>query len=182
MLAELEDEPDAAGLLPRLPPVPRAAARARRARPDAMLAHFVHIPWPQPDYWTVLPPSDRAARSTTGLLANDVVGFHTRALAATTSSSCEDVLGAEVDCDASVVDCDGRRTLVTAHPISVDPAEFDELARATPVLAAERRARRGAGREQLVLRVDRTDPSKNSSAAFARSSSSSSATPSCTGG
>ena len=27
----------------------------REARPDAALAHFVHIPWPQPDYWRVLP-------------------------------------------------------------------------------------------------------------------------------
>src|SRR4051794_32582656 len=27
----------------------------RRARPDAVLSHFVHIPWPEPDYWTILP-------------------------------------------------------------------------------------------------------------------------------
>jgi trehalose 6-phosphate synthase len=49
---------------------------------------------------------------------------------------------------------------VTVHPISVDPAEFDELAESEAVLAAERElaARRP---EKLVLRVDRTDPSKN---------------------
>jgi trehalose 6-phosphate synthase len=46
------------------------------------------------------------------------------------------------------------------HPISVDPAEFDELAASPAVLEAERSlvARRP---EKLVLRVDRTDPSKN---------------------
>ena len=27
----------------------------RDRAPDALLAHFVHIPWPQPDYWRVLP-------------------------------------------------------------------------------------------------------------------------------
>jgi trehalose 6-phosphate synthase len=48
---------------------------------------------------------------------------------------------------------------VTA-PISVDPHEFDELAESEAVLAAEREI--VAGRpEQLVVRVDRTDPSKN---------------------
>ena len=56
----------------------------------------------------------------------------------------------------------GRRTSarVTAHPISVDPAEFDELAASEPVLGQERElvAERP---EQLILRVDRTDPSKN---------------------
>jgi trehalose 6-phosphate synthase len=49
---------------------------------------------------------------------------------------------------------------VTSHPISVDAAEFDELAGSPDVLAAEEEieARRP---ERLVLRVDRTDPSKN---------------------
>jgi trehalose 6-phosphate synthase len=48
---------------------------------------------------------------------------------------------------------------VTA-PISVNPAEFDELAEGDAVLAAEQEivARRP---EKLVVRVDRTDPSKN---------------------
>src|SRR5437588_170344 len=49
----------------------------RDARPDALLAHFVHIPWPQPDYWHTLPQTLRGAIHD-GLLANDVVGFHAR--------------------------------------------------------------------------------------------------------
>jgi trehalose 6-phosphate synthase len=51
-----------------------------------------------------------------------------------------------------------RRTVVA--PISTDPEEFDELATSDAVLAAEREivARRP---ERLLLRVDRTDPSKN---------------------
>jgi trehalose 6-phosphate synthase len=59
-----------------------------------------------------------------------------------------------------VVSRDGSTSLVTVHPISVDPGEFDDLAASEPVLEAERElvARRP---EKLVLRVDRTDPSKN---------------------
>src|SRR5918997_7056392 len=30
-------------------------ALVRRARPDAFLHHFIHIPWTQPDAWRVLP-------------------------------------------------------------------------------------------------------------------------------
>ena len=50
----------------------------RRARPDAFLHHFVHIPWTQPDAWRVLP---RGVRNELyeGLLANDIIGFHTTA-------------------------------------------------------------------------------------------------------
>ena len=54
----------------------------------------------------------------------------------------------------------GRRARVTASPISIDPEEFDELAESPEVLEAERELveRRP---ERLVVRVDRTDPSKN---------------------
>jgi trehalose 6-phosphate synthase len=49
---------------------------------------------------------------------------------------------------------------VSANPISVEPGEFEELAESGAVLAAERRL--AAERpEKLVVRVDRTDPSKN---------------------
>jgi trehalose 6-phosphate synthase len=44
--------------------------------------------------------------------------------------------------------------------MSVDPAEFDELATSAPVLAAEAEIAERRP-ERLVLRVDRTDPSKN---------------------
>ena len=112
-----------------------APAFVRRERPDALLAHFVHIPWPESDAWTVLPPSIRRDVFA-GLLANDVVGFHTQRWQRNFLRSCVDVLGAAVDGD--VVQHDGRRTLVTSHPIGIDPAELDELKQDEDVLARER--------------------------------------------
>ena len=163
VLEELELQPDAAVffhdyhlyLAPRL---------VRERSPDATLMHFVHIPWPQPDYWRVLPERMRAAVHD-GLLANDVVGFHTPRWRRSFLRCCEDILGAGYDHGAFVVDHAGGRTRVAAHPIAIDPAEFDALARSEPVLAAERRliAERP---EQLILRVDRTDPSKNAVRGF----------------
>jgi trehalose 6-phosphate synthase len=131
----------------------------RRERPDATLSHFVHIPWPSPDYWTVLPAAMRRAVHE-GLLANDVVGFHTRRWRDSFLASAEAVLGAAVDREEGLVEHDGSQTLVTAHPISVDPAEFDELVSSPAVLDAARDLDQHYA-ERVILRVDRTDPSKN---------------------
>jgi trehalose 6-phosphate synthase len=131
----------------------------REARPDATLAHFVHIPWPQPDYWRVLPDSIRRALHE-GVLANDVVSFHTPRWRRNFLRCCEDILGAGVDQDRGEACVRDRITRVRSAPISVDVREFEELAGSEEVLAAE--AEIIAERpEYLVVRVDRTDPSKN---------------------
>lgn len=129
----------------------------RRERPDALTSHFVHIPWPEAGAWSVLPPQVRRDVFT-GLLANDVVGFHTRRWRNNFLRGCIDVLGAGVD--GEVVRHQGRRTLVTSHPIGIDTAEFDGLKQNANVLDAERELE-ASRPELLVVRVDRTDPSKN---------------------
>jgi trehalose 6-phosphate synthase len=158
VLAELEREPDATVwfhdyhlyLAPRL---------VRERRPDSTLTHFIHIPWPQPDYWHVLPESIRRAIHD-GLLANDIVGFHTGRWRTNFLRSSVDIAGATASFVDNVVSYDDREVLVTAHPISVDPLEFDELATSGAVRGEEEQllARRP---ELLVVRVERTDPSKN---------------------
>jgi len=158
VLEELASEPDAAVFFHDYH-LYLAPKFVREQAPDALLAHFVHIPWPQTDYWHVLP--DRIRRAIhEGVLANDVVGFHTRQWGLNFMRAATDLAGAEADFADGVVSLDGRTSLVTVHPISVDPSEFDELASSDAVLEAERElvARRP---EKLILRVDRTDPSKN---------------------
>jgi trehalose 6-phosphate synthase len=158
VLDELELEPDSAVLLHdyHLYLAPRLV---RERRPEVPIAHFVHIPWPQGDYWRVLPgPIRRAIHD--GLLACDLIGFHTDRWRLNFLRSCVDIAGADVDVADGIVDYDGGRTLVRARPLSVDAAELDELAASGTVLALEREL--VASRpEFLVLRVDRTDPSKN---------------------
>jgi trehalose 6-phosphate synthase len=158
VLDELEREPDAAVFFHdyHLYLAPRFV-RARR--PDVTLAHFVHIPWPQTDYWQILPPRIRFAIHD-GLLANDVVGFHTARWQRNFLRSARDIAGAEGPSEGGVAHYGGRRVVATARPISVDPGEFDDLASSPAVLAEEEKlvARRP---EKIVLRVDRTDPSKN---------------------
>ncbi len=131
----------------------------RERRPDALTTHFVHIPWPEPDYWHVLPHHLRVAVHE-GALANDVLGLHTSRWRRNFLRSCEDILGADIDYGSSSVVHDGHRTLVTSHPIGIDAAEFVQLRDDADVLAQEQAIveRRP---EFLVVRVDRTDPSKN---------------------
>ena len=116
--------------------------------PDATLAHFIHIPWPGPDYWYVLPERMRVAVHE-GLLANDVVGFHAHRWRRNFLRSAADIVGHQ-----------GEDVVVTAHPISVDAGEFDRVAASEAVRRAEE-AIVASRPEKLVVRVDRTDPSKN---------------------
>ena len=163
-LEELEREPDAAVLFHdyHLYVAPRLV---RDARPDVVTSHFVHIPWPEPDYWHALPSELRVAVHE-GLLANDVVGFHTERWRRAFLLAAERLLGAHVDREAGTVEHRGRTTRVVARPIGVDAADFDRLGEDPAVLERESAlvARRP---EQLVLRVDRTDPSKNIVRGFA---------------
>jgi trehalose 6-phosphate synthase len=158
ILAELEREPGATVFLHDYH-LYLAPYFVRQQAPDALLAHFVHIPWPQQDLWRVLPePLRRAVHE--GLLGNDIVSFHARRWSRNFVRSCADFVGVEVDDEEGSLVYGDRRVLVRSHPISIDPAEFDELAVSDHVLAAEQelRARRP---ERLILRVDRTDLSKN---------------------
>src|SRR5205823_11819941 len=59
-------------------------------------------------------------------------------------------------CEA-LTDC---RTTTSVNPIGIDPAEFDRLRESHAVLEEERQIE-AARPELLVVRVDRTDPSKN---------------------
>jgi trehalose 6-phosphate synthase len=102
------------------------------------------VPWTQLDYWRVLPSEVRRAVHES-LCANDVVSFHTERWRRNFVECC-----GEWDCT----------TETTAHPIAVDADEFDALRESADVLAEESRIE-ASRPELLVVRVDRTDPSKN---------------------
>ena len=136
-----------------------APATVREEHPEATLAQFVHIPWPQPDVWHVLPEPIRVS-VLEGLLANDRVGFHTARWRRNFLRCAWELAGARTNLTEGWAEVAGRRVFATARPISVDPAEFEELA-TSPAVAEEERALAARRPEFLVLRVDRTDPSKN---------------------
>src|ERR671921_626887 len=131
----------------------------RRARPDAFLHHFVHIPWTQPDAWRVLPNRIRE-EIYTGILANVIVGFHTQAYRRNFLQCCRDLMDFEVDFDEGVVHCDDREVWVRSYPLPIDQKAIQQTAASDGVREHEEELLRRR-REHLVLRVDRADLSKN---------------------
>jgi trehalose 6-phosphate synthase len=140
-------------------------ALIRAARPDAFLHHFVHIPWSQPDSWRVLPGGIRE-EIFRGMLANDIIGFHTHAYGRNFLACCQELLELEVDYTHGVVLHEGRETWVRAYPVAIDANRLREAAASEAVAEYEREvlSRR---RDCLILRVDRADLSKNVLRGFA---------------
>ena len=68
----------------------------RERRPDVRIQHFVHIPWPTPQYWTVLPKPIRDGLLK-GLLGCDLVGFQTSRDVRNFLMSCDELMGLRVD-------------------------------------------------------------------------------------
>src|SRR4051812_34534711 len=131
----------------------------RRARPDVFLHHFVHIPWTQPDAWRVLPSRIRH-EIYAGLLANDIIGFHTRAYRHNFLQCCRDLMGLEVDFNGGVVRWEDREVWVRAYPLPIDVRSIRGVAESARVSDFEDELLRRR-RDHLILRVDRADLSKN---------------------
>jgi trehalose 6-phosphate synthase len=131
----------------------------RETRPDVFLHHFVHIPWSQPDSWRVLPTRIRNAVFD-GLLANDIIGFHTVAYCINFLRCCDELLEAEVDYANGEVRHAGGRTLARAYPLGIDAERLSRAAESPEVAEAEREVLERR-RKHLIIRVDRADLSKN---------------------
>ncbi len=134
-------------------------ALVRKARPDAFLHHFVHIPWSQSDSWRVLPAIMREELYR-GILSNDIIGFHTQSYRRNFLQCCEDLLGLEVDHEEGTVFVDDREVWVRSYPLPIDAGAVREVARRPRTQRFEQELMRRR-REHLILRVDRADLSKN---------------------
>ncbi|HEV2218545.1 MAG TPA: trehalose-6-phosphate synthase [Candidatus Dormibacteraeota bacterium] len=127
--------------------------------PGAIITHFVHIPWPTPQYWKVLPRNMRDA-ILEGLLGCDIVGFQSSLDVRNFLLTCDENLGLAVDDKERAVLFDGRVVYARHYPISVEVASTTRLAFSHSVLVEERKLREWRP-EHLIVRIDRTDPSKN---------------------
>jgi trehalose 6-phosphate synthase len=136
-----------------------APAAVRAARPDAFLQHFVHIPWSQPDSWRILPAAWRE-QIYRGLLANDIIGFHTTAYCRNFLHCCRELMEVEVDYERWAIRHEGRETWVRAYPLGIDAKRLERAAASDEVHAYEAELLRRR-RDHLIIRVDRADLSKN---------------------
>ncbi|MEF9884460.1 alpha,alpha-trehalose-phosphate synthase (UDP-forming) [Streptomyces sp. P9-A4] len=144
----------------------------RALRPDLRISHFTHTPWASPEYLRML-PQDVREELLWGMLGADELGFHTWGWASSF-----------IDC-ASVDGADGtargvrrsddpwhgvehrrrggpkRHTRVRAYPLGVDGEELRALAHRPEVDEKLARLRAETGDRKTIVRVDRTELSKN---------------------
>ena len=130
----------------------------RERRPDLRIAHFSHTPWAPVDYFRLL-PADLARDTLLGMLGADHAGFHSPRWARAFAECAVAVLGARAD-DTSVT-YDGHTTRLGVHPLGVDAEALHERAHADDVETRLGALRRRLGNRKAIVRVDRTELSKN---------------------
>jgi trehalose 6-phosphate synthase len=131
------------------------------------VAHFSHTPWAPPDYYRIL-PGDVGLALLDGMLGADCVGFHAERWAAAFLDCCQTVLGADVsrtgpegaDTVGRVIHR-GHVTEVAVHPLGVDAPALRARAKADDVQAYMTAISQVARGRKLIVRVDRTELSKN---------------------
>jgi len=132
----------------------------RERLPTIVIQQFIHIPWPDQDYWRLLPRAMRQAICES-LLCNDVVGFQTPRHARSFMNTCEANLDQiEVNYRTGEITYQGRTTHVRVYPISIDPAHVLQVAESEDARKHEEHLRQYFN-EYTIMRVDRAEPSKN---------------------
>jgi trehalose 6-phosphate synthase len=116
-----------------------------------LTASFWHIPWPAADVFRVCPWADELLD---GLLALDLLAFHTERYCANFLETVEQTLDCVVDRVKGTVRYRGMVTKVRAIPISIDPSEFEPT-------SDDGFRRQVANRDvHISLAVDRVDYTK----------------------
>ncbi|RPI54259.1 MAG: trehalose-6-phosphate synthase [Chloroflexi bacterium] len=135
------------------------SALPRGQRPTIL--HFVHIPWPGPEYWRILPATMRHA-ILDSLCAVDVLGFQTREDGLNFLRSCESLLPqASVNYRRGRVWYRNHATHVHDFPISIDVEALRETAQTEEVAGFRADVEDMVTGCQVIVRIDRLEPSKN---------------------
>lgn len=132
----------------------------RQQMPELIIQHFIHIPWPAPSYWQLLPGFMRQA-IVSSLCNADIVGFQTKRDTLNFLHCCEEFISqAKVDYKSRTVAVDGHITLVRAYPVSIDVAGVRRRAGSGSIKKYEDKLLPLCG-DKTIVRVDRVEPSKN---------------------
>jgi alpha,alpha-trehalose-phosphate synthase [UDP-forming] len=140
-------------LLPRM---------VKEARPDARIAIFWHIPWPNPEAFGICPWQRELLD---GLLGADLIGFHIQAHCNNFLETVDRALESRIEWERFAVKRHGQTTFVRPFPISVDSREKREESESpAPASPYEERAsllkRLGSEASFLGVGVDRIDYTK----------------------
>ena len=132
----------------------------RERCPNAVLAQFWHIPWPNPEVFRICPWRHEILE---GMLGNDILGFHIRYHCQNFMETVDREIEARPDQELTAIVLRGHTTRIRAFPISVDFAGTSRRATSSETAAlAESLRRKLHLREKWIvgLGVDRLDYTK----------------------
>jgi trehalose 6-phosphate synthase/phosphatase len=127
----------------------------RERVPGARIGYFLHIPFPSPEVFRILPWRNELLR---GLLGADLIGFHTHTYMKNFRASLRYVLGINVDFDR--VRHAGRETRLGVFPMGIDASGFSAQSDSAEVQAEVASIRSEIGERKLVVAIDRLDYTK----------------------
>ncbi|MDD4875591.1 MAG: trehalose-6-phosphate synthase [Dehalococcoidales bacterium] len=132
----------------------------REQMPNLVIQHFIHIPWPAPCYWQLLPNSMRQAIFTS-LCTADIIGLQTNRDVLSFFQCCQSFIeNAEINYQQQTIRTNDHLVHVKAYPISIDVTGLKKMVSSSIVKEYERELQPLYG-EQTIVRVDRAEPSKN---------------------
>ena len=134
-------------------------AMVKQRCPRAVCAHFWHIPWPNPEVFTICPWRRQLLE---GLLGNDLLGFHLQASCNNFLETVERELEARQDREMIAVVYNDHTTRVRPFPISVDFEAISEQAAAESCLQRMQSVRKELRLDGkfVLLGLDRMDYTK----------------------
>ncbi|MGA2090495.1 MAG: trehalose-6-phosphate synthase [Endomicrobiales bacterium] len=91
-------------------------------RPDAIVALFWHIPWPNPEVFSICPYQDEILN---GMLGCDLIGFHVQYHCNNFIDTCSRLLESRIDTEKFSVIRNNKVTSIRAFPISIDLHSHD---------------------------------------------------------
>jgi trehalose 6-phosphate synthase len=131
------------------------------AGPDVHIQPFVHIPWPGPDAWRML-PAEMRNNILESMLQSDIVGFQTERDAFNFVQTGRFYIeGAHSHGSRDSIEYHGRKVKANDYPISVDVEKVKMLAEEPQTRLLKSNLLNFATDNRIILRVDRVEPSKN---------------------
>lgn len=128
---------------------------------EVQIQPFVHIPWPGPDAWRILPESIRD-EILVSLLASNCIGFQTRRDAFNFVQCCRFYIpDAHSRGSRDSIYYQDRKIEARAYPISIDVEKVEALVEEPETRLLKSQLINAIGDHRLILRVDRIEPSKN---------------------
>jgi trehalose 6-phosphate synthase len=130
----------------------------KEKRPDAVIAMFWHIPWPNPESFSICPYHKEILD---GMLGCDLIGFHVQNHCNNFLDTANRLLESRVDTEIFSVTRLGKETFVRAFPISVDGHINAGSFKVEPIREIEKLKKEYELKDKIVgLGVDRIDYTK----------------------